>query len=188
VEEAALSLRLVSSPRDTIVAVLRSQPLCTGSASGVEVKLLRRFSVTLGEQCNGRWPRPSARRLCQLVLTSPGRRVERERVCEVLFPTLGGEAAARSLYRAVSMSRITLRKLGSPGADWLRADSHQIWADSSVELLVDLDAHEQALRTALLADPGIGHAAPILDQSYGLDRDCHPRFTDLDEQPRTVSA
>jgi adenylate cyclase len=154
-KEGLATIGLVASPRARIVPVAQALPRSSGSPLVVEVKLLGRFSVTLGDQSNGQWPRPSARRLCQLVLTSPGRRVERERVCEALFPTLGGEAAARSLYRAVSMARITLRKLGSPGADWLRADSHQIWADPSVELLVDLDAHEQALRRALLADPGM---------------------------------
>jgi hypothetical protein len=34
----------------------------------------------------------------------------------------------------------------------------------------------------------LGHAAPIPVQRNGMDRDRHPRFTDLDEQPRTVSA
>jgi hypothetical protein len=88
VEEAALSLRLVSSPRDTIVAVLRSQPLCTGSASGVEVKLLRRFSVTLGDRCIGHLPRPSARALFQILLVSPGRRISGLSACQALFCSL----------------------------------------------------------------------------------------------------
>src|SRR5215471_8203482 len=52
----------------------------------VRVRLLGQFSVVSGGRAAGPWPRPSARRLCQLVLVSPGRRVSRDLACEELFP------------------------------------------------------------------------------------------------------
>src|SRR5580658_7601589 len=88
----------------------------------IEVRLLGRFAVTGGGQSIRTWARPSARRLCQLVLVSPGRRVSRESACEALFPSLTPEAAARSLYRVQSMARSALRELGPEAAGLLGAD------------------------------------------------------------------
>ncbi len=82
-------------------------PAAHGSSPPViDVRLLGRFVVTGGGRSIRSWPRPSARRLCQLVLVSPGRRVSRDSACEALFPSLSPEAAARSLYKALSMARL----------------------------------------------------------------------------------
>ena len=148
-------------PSERIGAVAQSLPGPAASPDVLLVKLLGRFTVTLGDRVIGEWPRPSARRLCQLVLTSPGRRVGREPACRVLFPKLGGEPATRSLYRALSMSRLTLRELGPQASSLLRADAKQIWADSGVSLEVDLDSHERMLRTALLAEPGLARDSSL---------------------------
>ena len=69
------------------------------SPAVIDVRLLGRFVLTAEGRSIRSWPRPSARRLCQLVLVSPGRRISRESACEALFPSLSPEAAARSLYR-----------------------------------------------------------------------------------------
>ena len=130
------------------------QPRPNGNAGVVEVKLLGRFSVTLGDRSIRHWPRPSARRLCQLVLVSPGRRISRESACEALFPSLSPEAAARQLYRVQSMARQALREIGPQATGLLCADPIQIWTDPDVALEVDLDVHEGALRAALQASPG----------------------------------
>ncbi len=141
----------------------------------IEVRLLGRFVVTGGGRSIRTWPRPSARRLCQLVLVSPGRRVSRESACEALFPSRSPDAAARSLYKAQSMARLALKQLGPRAAGLLCADPSQIWADPAVALDVDLDAHEQALHAALQASPGPGrdvslvevlstHGAPLEDE------------------------
>ena len=109
------------------------------------------------------WPRPNARRLCQLVLVSPGRRVSRESAYEALFPSLAPEAAARSLYKVQSMARLTLKELGPHAAGLLCADPSQIWADPALALAVDLDAHEEALHSALGAQPGAGRDAALVE-------------------------
>ena len=117
----------------------------------VQVRLLGPFSVVSGGRAAGPWPRPSARRLCQLVLVSPGRRVSRDLVCEELFPGLDPRAAARSVSKALSMARGTLAELGRPAASLLAGDLSHIWASPAAE--VDAEEHEQALRAALSMDP-----------------------------------
>ena len=118
----------------------------------VQVRLLGPFSVVSGGRAAGPWPRPSARRLCQLVLVSPGRRVSRDLACDELFPGLDPRAAARSVSKALSMARATLAELGQPAAALLAADLNHIWASPAAE--VDAEEQDQALRAALSMDPG----------------------------------
>ncbi len=120
----------------------------------VQVRLLGPFSVVSGGRAAGPWPRSSARRLCQLVLVSPGRRVSRDLVCEELFPDLDPRAAARSVSKALSMARGALAELGQPAASLLAADLNHIWAAPAAQ--VDAEEHEQALRAALAMEPGPG--------------------------------
>jgi class 3 adenylate cyclase/tetratricopeptide (TPR) repeat protein len=134
-----------------------------GRARVLDVRLLGRFLVAGGGRSAGPWPRPSARRLCQLVLISPGRRLSREAACEALFPTLSYEPAAHALYKAQSMARLVLGQLGPEAAGLLCADRAQIWAAPDVAIDVDLDTHEQALRQALTAPPGPGRDSSLVD-------------------------
>jgi class 3 adenylate cyclase/DNA-binding SARP family transcriptional activator/tetratricopeptide (TPR) repeat protein len=132
--------------------------------TGVRATLLGPFSVTLGEKAAGPWVRPSARRLCELVLVSPGRRIGREAACEALFPGLGPAAAANALSKALSLARTALSSLGEAGLELLSADRGRIWASTGLE--VDFEAHEQELRSGLLLPPG-----PRRDQLLALGLD-----------------
>ena len=118
----------------------------------MQVRLLGPFSVSSAGRAAGPWPRPSARRLCELVLVSPGRRVSRDRACEELFGDLDPRAAARAVSKALSMARAALAELGEPAISFLKADLSHIWASPAAE--VDAEEHEAALRAALLIDPG----------------------------------
>src|ERR1700759_4271588 len=118
----------------------------------VRVRLLGPFSVVSGGRAAGPWPRPSACRVCQLVLGSPGGRVSRALVCEELFADLDPRAAARSVSKALSMARAALSNLGEPATTLLEADLTHIWATPAFE--VDAAKHEQALRAALAKSPG----------------------------------
>ena len=122
------------------------------AAHAVQVRLLGQFSVTAGSRSAGRWPRPSARRLCALVLVSPGHRVSRDLACAELFPNLEPRAAARSLSRALSMARTALAELGEPGGALLRADLTHLWLAPGVA--VDADDLTAALDDALAMAPG----------------------------------
>jgi DNA-binding SARP family transcriptional activator len=116
--------------------------------------LLGPFSITLGERSAGRWRRPSAKRLCELVLVSPGRRVGRGAACDELFANLGPAAAANALSRALSMAREALSLLGEEASGLLRADRGQIWVPSDLAIDIDLESHQKALRSALSMGPG----------------------------------
>jgi len=118
----------------------------------VRVQLLGQFAITSGDRTAGPWPRPSARRLCELALVSPGRRVSRDLACEELFPSLDPRAAARALSKALSMARGALSGLGEQGSALLAADLGHIWVSSAVE--VDAEGHEADLRGGLAMTPG----------------------------------
>jgi class 3 adenylate cyclase/two-component SAPR family response regulator len=118
----------------------------------VQVRLLGTFAVTSAGRAAGPWPRPSARRLCQLVFVSAGRRISRDLACEELFPDLDPRAAARSVSKALSMARGVLAGLGPPGASLLAADLTHIWASPAA--WIDAQEQEAALRTALAMAPG----------------------------------
>ena len=118
----------------------------------VRVRLLGPFSVTSGGREAGPWPRPTARRLCQLVLVSPGRRISRDLACEELFPGLDPRAATRSVSKALSMARAALAPLGPAAGALLAADLTHIWASPDAE--VDAEETERDLRAALALEPG----------------------------------
>ena len=118
----------------------------------VRIRLLGEFAIASGGRAATAWPRPSARRLCELVLVSPGRRISRDLACDELFPRLEPRTAARSLSKALSMARGALAGLGDPGAALLAADLGHIWVAGSVE--VDAETHAAALRAGLAMAPG----------------------------------
>jgi class 3 adenylate cyclase len=118
----------------------------------VQATLLGQFSVSARGRVVAGWPRPSARRLCELVLVSPGHRISRDLACEELFPRLDPRAAARALSKALSMARSALAELGPDGASLLAADLGHIWASPGV--VVDAEACVAALRAGLALAPG----------------------------------
>jgi class 3 adenylate cyclase/DNA-binding SARP family transcriptional activator/tetratricopeptide (TPR) repeat protein len=132
------------------VAVVTVQDESVGQA--VQVKLLGQFSVSARGRVVAAWPRPSARRLCELVLVSPGWRVSRDVACEELFPRLEPRAAARALSKALSMARSALAELGTDGTALLMADLNHIWA--SPDIVVDAEVCAEALRAGLALASG----------------------------------
>ena len=119
----------------------------------VRVTLLGPLAVTAGNRVAGSWTRPSARRLCELLLVTPGRRMTRDLACAELFPRLAPRAAARSLSKALSMARAALADLGEPGAALLGADLTHVWLSPGLE--VDADLQATALRAGLGLGPGL---------------------------------
>jgi class 3 adenylate cyclase len=122
----------------------------------VTVRLLGPFTITVCGRVAGPWSRPTAKRLCELVFLSRGRRVSRDFACEELFPGLGAHAALRALSGALSRARGVLSELGEPAAGLLQADLGHIWASPEAAVEIDLEAHEEALKAALAMDPGQG--------------------------------
>ena len=124
-------------------------------ATRLQASLLGPFSLTLGGLAAGPWARPSARRLCELVLVSPGWRIGRGMACEVLFPQLEAGAATNALRKALSMAKVALSALGDDAAQLLLADRSRIWAQDGLGLEVDFAVHREALRAALSTPPSL---------------------------------
>jgi adenylate cyclase len=118
----------------------------------VQARLLGELAITAGDRTAGPWPRPSARRLCALLLVSAGRRVTGDLACEELFPRLEPRTAARSLSKALSMARAALAELGEPGGALLGADLTHLWL--SPEIVVDAETQADGLRAGLALTPG----------------------------------
>ena len=125
-------------------------------AAPIRVNLFGPFSVALEERVAGPWARPVARRLCGLLLVSPGRRISRVAACDALFPQLPPTEAARGLSKAIAMAHAALAPLGEAGRALLQADRGYVWASSAYPLEVDWEAEQEALRCALDAPPGLG--------------------------------
>ena len=117
------------------------------AAARPQAQLLGPFSLSLGELSAGPWQRPSARRVVELVLISPGRRIRREVAAEALFPQLAATEASNALRKALSLARSALSALGEEAGRLLSADRDRIWA--SPEIAVDSEAHQGSLRSAL---------------------------------------
>lgn len=139
--------------------IMRLVPVPSGDANGprrptLRAHLLGPFVISLGDRSAGPWPRPAAKRLCELVLLSPGRRLSREAAIGTLFANLGPGPGGRALSQALSNARAALAHLGGEVAGLLQADRTHIWADPRYPLVVDLDIHEESLRRAREAGPG----------------------------------
>ena len=88
-----------------------SRPAQGGDHPGgtVFVTLPGRFTISVAGRAAGPWPRPAARRLCELVLVSPGRRVSREAAwedCLEIDPT--SEEAASALIRVYTAQGVRI--------------------------------------------------------------------------------
>jgi DNA-binding SARP family transcriptional activator len=120
----------------------------------VRVTLLGSFTISLDGRNAGPWPRPSARRLCELLMLRPDHKLLRDGVREMLFANLAPEGSANALRRAVSMARQAISPLGEIGPRLLRADRYHISVPANIPLDIDLAAHMTALRCALEMTPG----------------------------------
>ena len=151
----------------------------------VRVTLLGRFAIKLGERSAGPWYRPSAKRVCELVMVSPGRRIGREMARELLFANLAPAASANALSTALSLARVALSPLGDLASGLLRTDRAHIWVSEEVPLDIDLETHEEALRSALSMEPGgprdailsvaLGQEGALLDDEPYADWALRPR-------------
>jgi predicted ATPase/DNA-binding SARP family transcriptional activator len=136
-------------------------PTTTGPQ--VQVQLLGSFAISVGTESAGPWTRLSAKRLLELVFLSPKRRVAREVASDTLFPDLPPRAATNAMYNALSAARAALADLGGPATRVLRADRTHIYVPDDAPVVVDLEVHERALRTALGMAPGEGRDAALVD-------------------------
>jgi DNA-binding SARP family transcriptional activator len=138
----------------------------------VTVTLLGQFTISFEGRSAGPWPRPSARRLCELLMLRPDHRLVREIVREMLFPNLPGRASARALSKAVSLARQAVRPLGSGGPQLVQTGRDHIYVPPETVMEIDLVRHHDALCCALAMKPGeardTGLSAALLENGVLL--------------------
>ena len=125
-----------------------------GGATALQVKLLGPFSVSLGSQTAGPWPRPVAKRLCGLVLVSAGGESRVRPRARRSFLALVPARQLAALSKALSMAHAALSALGPHGKELILGDRNYVWANPAIPLNVDVAAQEEGLHLALAAEPG----------------------------------
>lgn len=163
--------------------------------SGVRVRMLGQFSLERfnrqgWENVNdSAWQQRRVRSLLACLLSSPGRKLGREQVMDMLWPEADFETTASRLDRAVYSLRQTLEpSLSRPALSRLLLTEHDslILAEQS-QLWVDADHFEQLLAEAHNTDDP-GKAEQLLDEATALyGGDYLPVGADLSRPPTDLS-
>ncbi len=134
--------------------------LASGSEVRLRVYLLGGFRVVVGERAIGEseWRLRKAAGLLKLLVLSPGHRLHRERVLELLWPDLEPGAATNNFHRTLH----ALRRILDPDrqANWLRLRDDVLTLAPPGRVWVDVRAFEAACATVCGAqDPAPYYAA-----------------------------
>jgi predicted ATPase/DNA-binding SARP family transcriptional activator/DNA-binding CsgD family transcriptional regulator len=151
------------------------------ATEAVRAWLLGGFRISVGsrEIGEGEWPLKKAASLAKLLALSPGHRLHREVVMERLWSDLGSRAAANNLRGAIHVLR---RAFGPHSAGYVSLRDEEIHLCPDERLWVDVDAFEDAARTARLSsEPAAYRAAAELYAGELLPED---RYEDWAEERR----
>ena len=130
----------------------------------IEIHLLGDFAIRHRDgRSAGPWPRPTGRRLVQLLCVSPGRRRRRDEVAEALFPGLAPFRSANAVAKAISMVRSAVGRIGVDPASFLTTDRSMIRIGGGDEVVIDLEEHLATLAWALSAPPGDDRDTGLVD-------------------------
>ncbi|GHI04081.1 hypothetical protein AQI88_07650 [Streptomyces cellostaticus] len=118
-------------------------------ADEVHIRLLGGFAVAVEDRpvVAGAWRLRKARSLLKLLCLSPGHRLHRERLYDLLWPDLDRTAASNNLHQVLHAVRRALASTGAPGdVVVLRDDLVLLGPDGGVR--IDLDAFDEVARRA----------------------------------------
>jgi DNA-binding SARP family transcriptional activator len=101
------------------------------------------------------WPRRSARALLLLLLATPGHRLPRDRVLDLLWPEAAPPAARNAFYKALHALRRVLEPGLAAGAEsaYLQVGAEAVGLRPEVPLRLDVDAFEERLAAAAALAP-----------------------------------
>jgi predicted ATPase/DNA-binding SARP family transcriptional activator/DNA-binding CsgD family transcriptional regulator len=121
-----------------------------GGPQAVRVRLLGGFQVSVGLRTieEGAWRLRKSAALVKLLALSRGHHLHREQVMDLLWPQLGRTAASNNLRGALHAARRALARDPVPASHYLASKEEQIALCPEVELWVDVEAFEEAARTA----------------------------------------
>ncbi|MEU7058097.1 BTAD domain-containing putative transcriptional regulator [Streptomyces sp. NPDC046197] len=116
-------------------------------ADEVHIRLLGGFAVAVGGRpvATGAWRLRKARSLLKLLCLTPGHRMHREQLYDLLWPDLEQTAASNNLHQVLHAARRALTSAGAPGdVVVLRDDLVLLGPDGGVR--TDLDELDEAVR------------------------------------------
>src|ERR687889_774437 len=126
-------------PRRSAQQTSRTQRPPNGAPEPVRIRLLGSFSVSVGSRIleEGAWRLRKAANLVKLLALSPGHRLHREQLMDVLWPDLGRRAASNNLRGVIHAARRTLesdpvtatRYVSLQGEQIVLCPEDQLWAD-----------------------------------------------------------
>ncbi|GGV20618.1 hypothetical protein GCM10010260_70770 [Streptomyces filipinensis] len=138
-------------------------------ADEVRIRLLGGFAVAVADRpvAAGAWRLRKARSVVKLLCLSPGHRLHRERLYDLLWPGLDRPAAANNLHQALHSVRRALASAGASGdVVVLRDDMVLLGPDGGVD--IDLDAFDEAARRALADGATADYRAALALAAVGL--------------------
>ena len=148
----------------------------------IRIRLLGGFEVTVGARIigEGAWRLRKAASLVKLLALAAGNRLHREQVMYTLWPELGISAASNNLRRTLHTARRTFDL--SMGSGYLASREESLVLSPESSLWVDVDAFEEAARTARRSrEPALYRVALDLYSGELLPTD---RYEEWAEEPR----
>ncbi|MCK1820553.1 winged helix-turn-helix domain-containing protein [Streptomyces sp. XM83C] len=156
----------------------------------VRIRLLGGFGVTVAGRPvpAGAWRLRKARTVLKLLCLSPGHRMHRDQLYDVLWPDHERAAAANNLHQVLHALRRALSAAGAPGDAVVLLRDELVLLGPGGVVRVDLDDFEEAARRAFGSrKPADYRAALALGEAELLPED---RYEALGERsrPGTVRA
>ena len=116
----------------------------------VRMWLLGGFEVSVGPRTIARdaWRLRKAAALVKLLSLAPNHRLHRERVMDALWPDKGTKSASNGLRKALHIARRALASDQAESSRYMATQGEQLVLCPESELWVDVDAFEEAAKTA----------------------------------------
>ncbi len=147
-----------------------------GEFEAVRVWLLGGFQVSVGSRViqSDAWRLKKAASLIKLLALARGHSLHRERIMDLLWPTLNTKAASNNLRQVLHVARKTLEPTPSTASRCLKLQGEQLVLCPARQLRVDVDAFEESATTARRArEPAAYGVALELYAGELLPGDCY---------------
>jgi predicted ATPase/DNA-binding SARP family transcriptional activator/DNA-binding CsgD family transcriptional regulator/Flp pilus assembly protein TadD len=150
----------------------------------VRVWMLGGFSLWVGTRTveEGAWRLRKAANLVKLLALSPGHRLHREQIMDLLWPDLGRRAASNNLRVVVHAARRALNLDTNAASGYLTLQGEQLVLCPNGDLWVDVEGFEEAAATARRSRELAAYKAAL--DLYAGDVLPEDRYEEWAEEPR----
>jgi predicted ATPase/DNA-binding SARP family transcriptional activator/DNA-binding CsgD family transcriptional regulator len=137
-------------PRRRAQQTSRTHRALNESPEPVRIRVLGGFSVSVGSRTieEGAWRLRKAANLVKILALSPGHRLHREQIMDLLWPDLGRRAALNNLRVVIHAARRALDIDPNAASVYLAPQGGQLALCPGGQLWVDLEVFEEAASTA----------------------------------------